>query len=86
MVKIIYSLKFEREYRKLPLHIKDVAEEKFETFKINPFDPQLRTHKLSGGLRNYWAFSISYKYRIVFSFLAPNQIKFHAIGTHSIYK
>jgi len=30
--------------------------------KNNPFDPNLKTHKLSGTLSGYWAFSIDYYY------------------------
>lgn len=72
-------------YKKLPERIKMLAEEKEPIFRSNPFDNRLLTHKLGGRLKKYWAFSIDYHYRIIFSFEAGNEIRFHAIGTHKIY-
>lgn len=84
-MKIEYSPVFIRAYKKLPENIKDLAENKFEIFSLNPFDKRLKTHKLAGSLQNYWAFSINYKYRIIFSFIESDKIRFHAIGGHEIY-
>ena len=36
--------------------------------RLLPFDPRLQTHKLSGQLHHRWAFSINFKYRVVFYF------------------
>ena len=84
-MKIYYSSKFEREYKKLPEHIKALAEEREEVFRQNSFDPRLDTHKLSGRLKEFWAFSIDYKYRIIFEFAGKEAVWFHSIGDHSIY-
>ena len=35
-------------------------------FAIDPHDPLLRTHKLKGELREYWAFSVDEDLRVVF--------------------
>lgn len=85
-MKIVYSEKFAREYHKLPLQIQRLAERKEKIFRKNPFDSRLKTHKLSGRLREFWAFSISYDYRIVFEFVSDKLVYFHAAGTHDIYK
>ncbi|QQG45643.1 MAG: type II toxin-antitoxin system mRNA interferase toxin, RelE/StbE family [Candidatus Sungiibacteriota bacterium] len=85
-MRIYYSSKFEREYRKLPKEIKIVAEEKGVIFRKNPFDPRLDTHKLHGRLKEYWAFSIVDKYRIIFEFAEKDIIWFHSVGDHSIYQ
>jgi len=85
-MNIEYSPKFERLYKKLPNDIKILAAEQEKIFRKNPFDPKLKTHKLSGPLRNYWAFWIDYKYRLIFSFLNSKTVRFHIIGDHRIYK
>ena len=85
-MRIYYSSKFEREYRKLPKEIKALAEEKENIFRKNPFDSRLDTHKLHGRLKEYWAFSIVDKYRIIFEFAEKDIIWFHSVGDHSIYQ
>lgn len=49
----------------------------------NPFDARLRTHKLSGRLKDAWAFSVEEDVRVVFTF-EENRSKalFFDIGTH----
>lgn len=84
-MRIYYSSKFEREYKKLPRHIKDLAEEKEKIFRNNPFDSRLDTHKLSGRLKEFWAFGIDHKNRIIFEFRGKYIVWFHSIGDHSIY-
>jgi len=49
-MRIYYSSKFEREYKKLSKEIKKLAEEKETIFRNNPFDLKLDTHKLRGRL------------------------------------
>ena len=85
-MRISYSSKFEREYRKLPLSVKRTAEKKEESFRINPFDVRLKTHKLKGRLKDFWSFYINDKYRIIFEFVSKQEIWFHSVGTHAIYK
>ena len=85
-MRIFYSSKFEREYRRLPEHIKKIAETKERIFRKNPFDPQFNTHKLGGRLKEFWAFSINQKYRIIFEFTDENIVWFHSVGDHSIYQ
>ena len=85
-MKIYYSSKFERKYRKLPLSIKKIVEKKEQIFRKDPFDKQLKTHRLNGSLSHFLSFSINQKYRIIFEFVDPDVIWFHTVGTHSIYK
>lgn len=84
-MKIFYSPKFAKEYRKLPQKTKDSAEKKEKIFRKNPFDPSLKTHQLKGRLKEFWSFSVDYHYRIIFEFADENIIWFHSIGTHQIY-
>lgn len=85
-MEIEYSPKFLKQYKKLPKEAKKSAIKCEKLFRVNPFDPKLKTHKLHGTMREYWAFSISYSYRIGFTFINSRIARFHAVGTHDIYK
>ena len=84
-MKIIYSPTFEKNYKKLPKEIKIIAEKKEKTFRENPFDKSLETHKLHGRLKNFWSFSINRKHRIIFEFTDEETVHFHTVGLHDIY-
>jgi len=86
-MKIIYSPRFSREYKKLPKSIKDLAEEREKIFRKYPFDARLKTHKLKGKLKDFLSFSIGYKYRIIFELDKHKKIAyFHLVGDHEIYQ
>ena len=85
-MKIYYSSKFAREYKRLPKRVKLLAEKKEVVFRKDPFDPRLKTHKLSGKLKIYYSFSIDFQYRIIFEFAKKDVVWFHSVGTHEIYR
>jgi len=85
-MKIYYSSKFAKEYKRLPLKVKSVAEKKEKIFRRNPHDIILKTHKLTGKLKGYYSFSIDYQYRIIFELVEKKTVWFHSVGTHEIYK
>ncbi|MEI8123820.1 MAG: type II toxin-antitoxin system mRNA interferase toxin, RelE/StbE family [bacterium] len=85
-MEIEYSPKFTRQFKKLSREIKESAVRYEGLFKDNPFDSKLKTHKLHGTKKDYWAFSISHSYRIGFTFIDSNLVRFHAVGNHDIYK
>lgn len=85
-MKIIYSSKFAKEYKKLPRRIKLIAEKKEKIFRKDPFDSSLKTHKLSGKLKDFYSFSINYQYRVIFEFKDKGVVWFHKVGTHEIYR
>ncbi|MFH0927952.1 MAG: type II toxin-antitoxin system mRNA interferase toxin, RelE/StbE family [bacterium] len=84
-VEIYYHPKFAKEYRKLPKDVRRAAEKKEILFRIDPYHPQLRTHKLQGDLEGFWAFWIKYHYRIVFEFVDSGCVRFYSVGNHDIY-
>lgn len=84
-MKIFYSSKFSREYKKLSKKIRSLAEQRERIFRNNPFDARLKTHRLSGKLKKFLSFSVDHKYRIVFSRAGKDTIRFHSIGTHRVY-
>lgn len=85
-MEIFYSSQFAREYRQLPLEMREKAKEKEKIFRRNHFDRRLKTHKLKGKLDGFSAFSIDFRYRIIFKFQDKNKVRFYAIGDHSAYK
>jgi len=85
MIEIIWDASFKRKYKKLKKSEPDVISlfwNQLELFTVNPFSPALKTHKLSGRLKNYWAFSINYSYRVTFRFIDDNNVLLIEIGTH----
>lgn len=85
-MKIVYSKKFVSKYKKLSPELVRLAEKKEKIFKKDPFDSRLRTHKLTGALKRYWAFSLDYKHRVIVLFESKNEAWFISVGTHNIYR
>lgn len=83
---IIYSPTFRKGYKKLPKSIKLIAEKKENIFREDPHDESLETHKLHGKLKDFWSFSITKEYRIIFEFIDETTVYFHTVGKHDIYK
>ena len=85
MTQVAFSSSFKRAFKKRIEERKDL-EQKFwrrmEIFTVNLHDPRLRTHKLSGKLRDQWSFTIEYDLRVVFSLLPNNRAVFEDIGSH----
>ena len=85
MIEISFSTSF-REAFKRKVRGNPTLEERFwervEIFENNPFDPRLRTHKLTGSMRDWWSFSIDYDLRVLFVFVEPGRALFGNIGTH----
>lgn len=88
--KIVFDTSFEKKFEgyKEKLSEKELNKirERIEVFRDNPFNSRLKTHKLKGRLKDYWAFSISYSDRILFRFLDKERVFFIGIGDHSVYR
>ena len=84
-MEVSFSSSFRRAFKK---RIKGKAElenrfwAKLELFTKDPFNPSLRTHKLSGKLKDMWSFSIEYDERVLFHFTDDNKAVFVDIGNH----
>ncbi len=85
MVKILYSPRFKKSYLRLERRIREQAAEKIDILRADPFDARLRTHKLKGVFEGYYAFSIDYSCRAIFSFDSDGGVNLHTIGGHEIY-
>jgi mRNA-degrading endonuclease YafQ of YafQ-DinJ toxin-antitoxin module len=55
-----------------------------DLFILDPIEAKLKTHKLSGKLKDLWSFSIGNDFRVVFYFTTdkPRKAIFVDIGTH----
>ena len=59
-----------------------ILKEKLNFLQHNPNDSRLKTHKLSGKLKNCWAIWITYEHRLIFH-LENKYIFLLAVGTHN---
>lgn len=84
-MEIRYRPRFEREYRKLSVGIRKLAEKRVTLFRKNPYDSRLKTHKLHGDLEEFHAFWVDYHNRIMFAFVDEKTVEFYSIGDHDIY-
>ena len=53
----------------------------YDKLSVNPFDPQLETHPLSGDLKGKYSCSLTHKIRVVFT-LHDDIIHLLDIGSH----
>ena len=93
--RVYYSSSFHKSLKKYTKD-KNLIIKKLDAFLLNPFvaiapqgkpfDPSLKTHKLSGKLQSYWSFSINYHLRILFEFIDEETVGLIDMGTHEVYK
>lgn len=84
-MKIYFSKKFISQYQLLAMGNAKLAKKiksRVKIFTQNPHHPLLKTHRLSGKLKDYWAFWISWDLRIVFQIIDRDKIRFLTIGRH----
>jgi addiction module RelE/StbE family toxin len=84
-MKVSFSPSFRRAFKKAIRKRPDLEKKFYERtaiFAENPFDERLRTHKLSGLLKDYWSFTIEYDARVVFYFVESDKAEFVDIGKH----
>jgi mRNA-degrading endonuclease YafQ of YafQ-DinJ toxin-antitoxin module len=80
-VKIVPTAAFRRHYKKLTPAEQEAVSRALRRFQANPFDPALRTHKLSGHLAGDWAFSAGYDLRVVCG-IEGDTAYLWAVGSH----
>jgi len=90
MRTLIWSKTFIRAFKKTirkQSNSRHDIEDTLRLLVINPFAPQLETHKLKGKLEGSWACSVGYDLRIIFDFVkneqtADDDIFLIEIGSH----
>ena len=85
MTEISFNKSFVKSLKKLlkqDQSFEKRLKEKLNIFIDNPFNPILKTHKLSGKLKELYSFSIEFDLRILFYFY-ENKAVFIDIGRHA---
>ncbi len=86
-MEVSFSESFKKAFKKRVKSTEIEAEFwiSLELFLNDPFDSSLKTHKLSGKLKDLWSFSLEYDLRVVFFFTKdkPKKAVFVDIGTHN---
>ena len=84
--KLFTSSQYRRSFSRLPTETQQRVVKRLAIFQKDPFNPQLKTHKLSGRIRGYWSFSVDYSNRIMFEFVGEESVGLIDIGPHEIYR
>ena len=82
-MKIGYSKKFKKQYKKLSKNIQTKFVERLEIFIKNQQDELLQVHKLHGKFNHLKSINITGDVRAVFEEIDLDKIEFVAIGSHS---
>ncbi len=73
---------FEKEFQKLPMHVKDAFEQRVRLFVENKFYPLLSNHPLGGEYQGLRSINVTGDFRALFEDHGELVI-FKRIGTHS---
>ncbi|MFA5770380.1 MAG: type II toxin-antitoxin system mRNA interferase toxin, RelE/StbE family [Patescibacteria group bacterium] len=83
------NIRFSQDFIKLLRKIKrtdkgliDQVNKQLKLFQLHPQHPSLRTHKLTGKMKNRWSISLSRSFRMIYILLKADEAYFVAIGTH----
>ncbi len=82
-MKIVTTKKFDKKINKQSKKIQSEFKKRIRLFIFNINNPILKTHKLSGKLKDLWSFNISSDIRVVFDKSKKNVIILVDIGSHS---
>ncbi len=85
MINVAFSPAFKRSFRKRLKHnhkLQDRFWVRLDCFIQDPFDPQLKTHKLTGQLKELWSFSVEHDVRVIFYFANEANAVLVDIGSH----
>ncbi|MBU2213048.1 type II toxin-antitoxin system mRNA interferase toxin, RelE/StbE family [Patescibacteria group bacterium] len=86
MITVRYKSSFVRQYKKLSSDLQQEMREKIDLFKQDPRNVMLKVHKLGGKLRGSLAFSVNYRYRIVFEWEEKDVAVLLDVGDHNVYR
>jgi mRNA-degrading endonuclease YafQ of YafQ-DinJ toxin-antitoxin module len=85
-MEVSFSDSFKKAYRKRvkATDAESLFWQKLDLFINDPFESKLKTHRLSGKLKDLWSFSLDYNVRVVFYFTKdkPKKAVLIDIGTH----
>ncbi len=82
-MKIVTTRKFDKKIKKQSKKIQSEFKKRIRLFILDINNPILKTHKLSGKLKDLWRFNISGDIRVVFDKSKRDVIILVDIGSHS---
>lgn len=86
MIKVAFASSFKCALKKKVKNNTELEQQFWKSLKLfieHPFSKALKTHKLSGNLKNLWSFSVEYDLRVIFYFTENKQEAILVdIGTH----
>jgi mRNA-degrading endonuclease YafQ of YafQ-DinJ toxin-antitoxin module len=85
MLRLIFSPRFTRNFKRLSNELQEEAFEKIALFKNIENHAALKVHKLHGQLKGSYSFSVNYKTRIVFDYISKTDVALLSIGDHEVY-
>lgn len=74
---------FIKSYRKLPLKLRTVVEEKLAAFCEDPHAKVLNNHTLSGNYKGYRSINVTGDYRAIYKAISESEVVFVILGTHA---
>jgi addiction module RelE/StbE family toxin len=81
-MELHYSSSFKKQYKKLPVKIREQFKTRLIPFVQDQNSPRFRIRKLNGAYEDLWSMNIAGDFRAVFDKINENMILFEAIGTH----
>lgn len=81
-MKVVYSRRFVKQLTKTDDILLDLVYEAIEKFKDTHNHKTLKVHKLKGSLKDVYAFSVSYKIRVLFFYPEKNVAELIMLGSH----
>lgn len=83
---LVWTATFKRTAKKFLSRHRDLVEtfaHVLHILELDPFDPSLRLHELTGRLKGKQAVSLTYSYRIVLCLeITDHEIILHDVGSH----
>ena len=83
MLKITYSERFQKHYKKLSVDEKRQFRKKLTIFTCNPFHPSLRTKRIKG-TDDIFEFSVNMDIRVIWFYEGDALVALIDIGHHDI--
>lgn len=82
-MEVRFHRNFYKLYQRLPAKVQTRFEQRLAIFQLEPLDPTLRNHGLTGRWIGFRSINITGDYRAIYKEVDENTALFEAIGTHS---
>ena len=83
-MQFFWTEPFKKDYKHLPLEVREKADQTLGRFSANPRHPSLHVKKMEGS-KDIWEIRVTGNYRITFQFVREGVLLRH-MGTHNILR